>query len=195
MWDERYSIDSYVYGESPNDFLRERVSALKRGRALCLAEGEGRNSVFLAKHGFTVTGVDSSSVALEKAERLAKKNHVTIETVHADLARYTIEQDSWDSIVSIFCHLPPSLRKTIHRRVVLGLQSGGTFLLEAYTPRQLEFGTGGPPKAEFMMDLGSLKEELAGLEFVHAQELIRDVSEGIKHTGQASVVQVLSRKP
>lgn len=195
MWDKEYSVHEYVYGESPNDFLLERTADLKEGRVLCLAEGEGRNAAHLARHGFSAIAVDSSAVGLGKAEQLARKHDVAIETVHTDLAEYTIGENAWDSIVSIFCHLPPDLRRKVHRGVVSGLKSGGTFLLEAYTPKQLEFGTGGPPSAEFMMDLETLRQELAGLEFVHGEELVRDVVEGINHTGKGSVVQVLAVKP
>lgn len=194
MWDEEYSVDEYVYGESPNDFLLEMTASLKMGKVLCLAEGEGRNAVHLVKHGFSATAVDSSIVGLKKAEKLAQKHGLTIETIHADLANYTIGENTWDSIISISCHLPPALRRKVHRSVVSGLKEGGTFLLEAYTPKQLEFGTGGPPSAEFTMELETLKKELEGLEFIHGKELIRDVVEGINHTGKGSVVQVLAKK-
>ena len=194
MWDEEYSVDEYVYGTEPNDFLLSMTGNPKKGRVLCLAEGEGRNAVHLAKEGFTATAVDSSRVGLAKAERLAMKNRVSIETVIADLADFTIIENSWDCIVSISCHLPPDLRKRIHKGVVTGLRKGGTYLLEAYTPKQLEFGTGGPPSAEFMMDLETLREELSGLNIVHGAEVIRDVVEGINHTGKGSVVQVLAMR-
>jgi len=194
MWDEEFAVDEYVYGESANDFLVEKTADLKKGQVLCLAEGEGRNAVHLARHGFSATAIDSSIVGLNKAEKLAQKHGVTIETIHMDLADYTIEENGWDSIISISCHVPPELRRTIHRSLVRGLKEGGTFLLEAYTPKQLEFGTGGPPTAEFMMELEALEKELEGLEFVHGRELIRNVVEGINHTGKGSVVQVLARK-
>ncbi len=194
MWDKEYSVDEYVYGEAPNTFLLEMTTGLKKGNTLCLAEGEGRNAVYLSKHGFSVTGVDSSIVGLQKAEKLAQKHDVVIDTIHADLSEYKIEENTWDSIVSISCHLAPELRKKIHRNVVSGLKKGGTFLLEAYTPKQLAYQTGGPPSAEFMMELKQLKKELEGLEFIHGQELIRNVTEGVNHTGKGSVVQVLARK-
>jgi SAM-dependent methyltransferase len=194
MWDERYSVEEYVYGKTPNVFLSEMSGKLKKGNVLCLAEGEGRNAVYLARQGFTVTAVDSSSVGLAKADKLARESRVSIQTVVADLADYRIEEGTWDSIVSIFCHLHRDLRRRLHRDVVAGLTEGGTFLLEAYTPKQLEFGTGGPRSAEYLVELAALEEELAGLEVVHGKELVREVNEGIKHTGEASVVQFLARK-
>jgi SAM-dependent methyltransferase len=194
MWDKEYSVSEYVYGTEPNDFLLSMTVRLKKGRVLCLAEGEGRNAVHLAKAGFAATAVDSSRVGLAKAAALAEKSGVTIETVLADLADFSIVEDSWDSIVSISCHLPPALRRQVHRGVVAGLRKGGTFLLEGYTPKQLELGTGGPPTAEFMMDLKTLREELSGLKIVHGVEVIRNVVEGVNHTGKASVVQIFAEK-
>ena len=191
MWDQRYSEPDYAYGTEPNDFLRAMVGRLPPGRLLSLGEGEGRNAVWLAGQGFVVTAVDSSAVGLNKARRLAAERGVRIETCHADLAEFPIETEAWDAVVSIFCHLPPALRRQVHRRVVQGLRPGGMLLLEAYTPRQLAFGTGGPPLAEMTMDLIGLRSELAGLELLHAEELEREVREGRYHTGQGAVVQLL----
>jgi hypothetical protein len=111
------------------------------------------------------------------------------------LADFVIAPSSWEGVVSIFCHLPPTLRRRAHAAVVEGLVPGGVLLLEAYTPRQLAFGTGGPSRAEFMPTLAQLREELAGLEFVRGEELERDVREGDFHTGYAAVVQVVARRP
>ncbi|MFO7953645.1 SAM-dependent methyltransferase [Thioalkalivibrio sp.] len=195
MWDERYTSDEYVYGTEPNEFLRAAVANVRRGRALCLGEGEGRNAVFLAQQGFEVLAVDSSAVGLQKAGRLATDRGVHIETLVADLADYTIEPDAWDLIVSIFCHVPPAIRRRLHAEVVTGLRPGGVFILEAYTPAQLEWGTGGPPTAELMMTRDALVEELDGLEFEEAVERERDVIEGQFHTGRGAVVQILAHKP
>jgi len=195
MWDERYSSSEYAYGTEPNDFLVAQYRKLPPGKVLCLAEGEGRNAVWLAQQGFQVTAVDASGVGLEKARRLASERSVTIETIHADLTHYRIEADAWEGIVSIFCHLPPPLRATIHHQVISGLRPGGVFLLEAYTPRQIELGTGGPPVAELTMDLDTLRRELAGLDLAHAEELERDVHEGRYHFGRASVVQIIGIRP
>jgi 2-polyprenyl-3-methyl-5-hydroxy-6-metoxy-1,4-benzoquinol methylase len=194
MWNQAFSVEEYIYGETPNDFLNEMTPNLKVGRALCLAAGEGRNAVHLARNGFTVTGVDSSSVGLEKAHKLAEKNNVSIETIVADLGNYNIDKETWDCITSFSCHLPPAIRKKIHKQVVTGLKPGGFFILEAYTPKQLEYGTGGPPTAELMMELETLKVELESLKIIHGKELIRDVIEGTYHTGKASMVQVLAQK-
>jgi SAM-dependent methyltransferase len=192
MWDQRYDTDEYVYGKEPNDFLSAMADRLPDGRTLCLAEGEGRNAVFLAGRGLQVTAVDSSRVGLAKAAQLAREKRVHVETVHADLADFPIEAASWDLIVSIFCHVPPSLRADLHRRVAAGLRPGGMFLLEAYTPTQLAYGTGGPPTAELTVDLPSLRRELAELRLTHALETVREIHEGRFHSGPGAVVQVLA---
>lgn len=194
MWDQRYAGVDYVYGTAPNDFLAAQAARLPRGRALCLGEGEGRNAVFLAGQGHEVLAVDASAVGMDKAQRLARERGAAIETKVADLAVFPIAQGQWDLIVSIFCHLPPPLRRNVHRAAVAGLRPGGAFLLEAYTPDQLALGTGGPPVRELMMSLASLREELRGLHFVHGLETERDVIEGRLHTGRGAVVQVLALK-
>ena len=194
-WDERYDTVDFVYGREPNAFLAEVSEQIPPGDVLCLAEGEGRNAVFLARQGHRVVAVDSSVVGLAKAARLAEESGVRIETVTADLTEFAIDPGRWDAIVSIFCHLPPQLRRALHRKVVEGLRPGGLFILEAYTPAQLALRTGGPPTEEMMMTLAGLREELAGLEFLHGREIERDVVEGRLHTGRGAVVQVVARKP
>lgn len=194
MWDERYSGEAYAYGTEPNDFLRSVTAKLPKGAALCLGDGEGRNGVWLAEHGFDVTSLDASAVGLAKANRLADRRHVTLTTLHRNLQDYRIEPGRWDAIVSIFCHLSPGLRRRIHAQVVTGLKPGGMFVLEAYTPKQLEFVTGGPSSIELMVNLSELVGELAGLELVFARELQRDIFEGIFHHGPSAVVQLLACK-
>ena len=194
-WDERYSKPEFAYGTEPNDFLRSVAGRIPRGPVLTLAEGEGRNAVFLGGLGYQVTAVDQSRAGLAKARRLADERGVRIETRQADLADFPIEPDAWAGIVSIFCHLPPPIRVPLHAAVVRGLRPGGVFVLEAYTPRQVGRGTGGPPTADLMASLDDLTSELAGLEFLHALELEREVREGIYHTGLASVVQLVARRP
>jgi SAM-dependent methyltransferase len=195
MWDERYADSDYAYGTSPNDFLVEQADRLPEGPVLCLAEGEGRNAVWLAALGHAVTAMDASAVGLEKARRLAAARGVRIATRCSDLAHFEIAPNAWSGIVSIFAHVPPDLRRAVHRRVVAGLRAGGVLILEAYTPEQLRFGTGGPPVAELTMDLATLEDELAGLVFEVAREQEREVFEGRYHQGRGHVVQIVGRKP
>lgn len=194
-WDERYAEAGFAYGTEPNDFLVASQHLLpKNGSVLCLADGEGRNSVFLAEQGYRVTAVDSSSVGMKKAATLAREKGVQLSTYVADLADYPLPDNSFDAIISIFCHLPPPVRRQLHSRIASSLKKGGVFLLEGYTPRQLAYGTGGPPVEELLMNLDDLLAELQPLRIVHGAELEREVYEGRLHTGLGSVVQLVAVK-
>jgi SAM-dependent methyltransferase len=193
-WDERYSAPGFAYGTEPNDFLASVADRLPRGPVLTIGEGEGRNAAFLAGLGHEVLAVDQSEVGLTKARRLAEERGVRVQTQQADLRDYPIRPGAWAGIVSIFCHLPPAVRVPLYAAVARGLRPGGVFVLEAYTPRQFGRGTGGPPTPEMMVSLEDLRNELSGLEFVHARELEREVREGTYHTGLASVVQLLAQR-
>jgi len=194
-WDARYGEPGYAYGTEPNRFLAEVAGRVPAGPVLSIAEGEGRNAVFLAGLGHDVLAVDRSAVGLAKAEALAAERGVRIRTAVADLADFPVEPSAWSGIVSIFAHFAPLLRARLHGAVAIGLRPGGVFVLEAYTPRQLEFGTGGPRDAGVLVTLDALRAELAGLDFVIGREIERDVTEGKYHGGRAAVVQVLARRP
>jgi len=194
-WEQRYSTDDFVFGTEPNDFLRLNVGLLARGSVLCLAEGEGRNAVFLAGSGFQVSSVDLTEAGVLKTRRLAGERNVEVDASVGDLTDFDLGRSRWDAIVSIFAHLPPATRRSLHRRVIDALRPGGVLLLEAYTPAQVGRGTGGPPDAAFTMTLEGLRDELEGLEFLHGVELLREVIEGPGHTGVGAVVQVIARKP
>jgi hypothetical protein len=119
---------------------------------------------------------------------------VEAKTVSRDLQHYHITPGAWAGIIAIFAHLPPPLRRRVHAEAVRGLRPGGSFILEAYTPAQLSLGTGGPKAPELLMSLAGLREELAGLEFLIAREIEREVIEGDCHTGRGAVVQILARR-
>lgn len=194
FWDDRYKSQEYVFGKEPNDFLKENFHYIPQGKVLFLAEGEGRNSVYLAEQGYDTVGVDLSQVGLDKAQRLASQRGVKIQTILADLAKYEIEPDCWEGVVSIFCHLLPGQRKALFAKVQKGLKRGGVFILEAYIPDQLQYKTGGPTDISKLISLGDLKKELPELNFIYAKELVRDVIEGAAHTGKAAVVQLVGLK-
>ncbi|AFJ02483.1 Tellurite resistance protein TehB [Methylophaga frappieri] len=194
MWDERYSGKNYAYGTEPNDFLKEKFSELPKGNVLCLAEGEGRNAVFLAEQGFAVTAVDLSAVGLDKARSLAASRGVPLILIHADLAEFDLGLNQWDGIVSIFCALPSPIRRRMHKQVVNALKPGGSIIIEAYTPQQVENNTGGGKDPDQMQTILSLKQELSGLSFTHLIEKQRDVNEGIYHTGLSAIVQAIAFK-
>ncbi len=195
-WDERYAADEFFYGTEPNDFLVEHEHRLVRGAAvLCLGEGEGRNAAFLAGHGHRVLALDQSPVGLAKARRLAASRGLSIDTLAIDLADYHVAPDQWDGIVSIWCHLPSALRARVHHEVAAGLRPGGVLLLEAYTPAQLRFATGGPKDPDLMPTLAQLRAELPELGFEYALERERNVHEGAGHGGPSAVVQLVARRP
>jgi len=194
MWEERYGADNYAYGTEPNDFLKDNVALLPMGEVLCLAEGEGRNSVYLATTGRKVSSVDLTEAGVAKTLRLAAARGVVVDAMVGDLADFDLGVDRWDAIVSVFAHMPSMVRVDLHRRVVEALRPGGVFLLEAYTPDQIGRGTGGPQSADMMMTMEGLRKELEPLRFVHAAELEREILEGDHHSGVGSVVQVVARK-
>lgn len=194
-WNDRYEGDDYFFGTAPNDFLKSVAGEIPSdAKVLCLADGEGRNGVYLAQLDHQVTSVDMSSVGLEKAEKLAAANNISIKTIQADLSEYDLGEAQWDSVVSIFFHIPPKLQQIIYPRIIRSLKPGGLLILESYTPEQLKFGTGGPPVAELMLTFGLAQSAFGEMEFLHAEELERDVVEGAGHTGQAAVLQLLARK-
>lgn len=196
FWDDRYGTTEYLYGTEPSDFLAERYSALPRGgEILCLADGEGRNGVFLATQGMRVTGVDSSSVGLEKARRLAAERGVSLDTVVADLESWELGDARWDGIVSIWAHLPAPLRATLHPRIARALRPGGILLLEHYHPRQLGYGTGGPPDPSMMLTLDELIAAFPDWIRLHSFEGERVVVEGSGHGGKSYVTQAILEKP
>lgn len=198
MWDERYSDPDYIFGKEPNDFLKEEFQRIPAGgRVLCLAEGEGRNAVFLAQSGYQVTAMDLSKVGLNKALKLAEEKEVSISTQVVDLADYDFGVAQWDGIVSIWAHMPETIRQRVHSHIAAALKSGGVFIVEAYTEQQLEMdAVGGPPAAqkERFGSLEDLRVELAALTEVIAVEKQRMVSEGDRHQGLSAVVQFIAYK-
>lgn len=195
MWEARYgATEDYVYGLHPNTFLAESVTDIAIGDALCLADGEGRNGVYLATLGHHVTSVDFSPAGMSKAAQLAADHDTSIETVVADLADFDLGESKWDLIVSIFAHTPPPIRRRVHASISTALRLGGTLILEAYTPAQIGLGTGGPPVSELTMTLDGLASELTGMTIVSGRELVRPVHEGAGHTGDGAVVQVIAKR-
>jgi SAM-dependent methyltransferase len=194
FWNEKFANTEYAYGTEPNEFLAASVAMLKPGAALSLAEGEGRNAVWLAQQGFTVSSIEQSEKGVAKTLRLALQRGVIVMAERGELETFHIQPNSWDLIVSVYAHTPQELRRKLHRQVVAGLKPGGVFILEAYTPAQIPNNTGGPKDASLMPTAELLRSELNGLVFDHIAEVERDVVEGSLHTGTAQVVQVVAHR-
>jgi cyclopropane fatty-acyl-phospholipid synthase-like methyltransferase len=193
MWNERYAVDEYVYGREPNQFLAEHAGTLS-GPVLSLAEGEGRNAVFLASLGLKVQGVDGSDVGLAKAQALARSKGVEIHTEVADLAEFEPQANHYGSVISIFAHLPSAIRQRLYPLIERCLKPGGIIILEAYSQAQLTRNTGGPKDLDMLMTKVEIEREFPNCDPVLLRELEREVREGTYHTGIASVVQFIGRK-
>jgi SAM-dependent methyltransferase len=194
MWDERFDTSEYIYGTQPNDFLVSVADEIPPSKVLCLADGEGRNGVYLASLGYEVTTVDQSAVGLAKAQKLAITKRVAITTIQANLADFIIEPEAWDGIVSIYCHLPSALRNKVYPQVIMGLKPNGVFIFEGFSPQQLQYDTGGPKDLDLLPTLATLKQELEPLDWEIGQEIERELLEGRYHNGKAAVIQMLGRK-
>ena len=194
MWDERFDTPEYIYGTQPNDFLVSVANEIPPSKVLCLADGEGRNGVYLASLGYEVLAVDQSAVGLAKAQKLAIAKQVSITTIQANLADFVIEPEAWDGIVSIYCHLPSSLRNKVYQQIIRGLKPNGVFIFEGFAPEQLQYNTGGPKDLDLLPKLVTLQEELGSLNWEISQDIERELWEGSYHNGKAAVIQMLGRK-
>lgn len=196
-WDGRYDREDYLFGTEPAAFLRREAPRLAPGaRVLAVADGEGRNSVFLAARGHPVTAFDPSAVALEKARRLALSRGVEVAFHQADADGWDWTPEAFDAVVAIFVQFAgPDLRARMLRGMVQTLKPGGLLLLHGYAPRQVDYGTGGPPQRENMYTLPMLHEALAGLEPLHVGDYDAEVDEGQGHSGRSGLIDYVARKP
>lgn len=195
MWNTRYSEEGMAYGNLPNDFLAAAFHIIPtKGKVLCIAEGEGRNALFLAKKGYRVTAVDFSEVGMNKLKTHALEQNLEIETIVQDLNDFQPGIGQWDAVISIFAHLPPEIRGKLNQRLQDSLKEGGVCLLEAYRPEQLKHNTGGPAKVEMLMNLEIIHKELKQLKPMFEQEIEREIHEGKYHNGVSSVVQFIGKK-
>ncbi|MEW4561778.1 class I SAM-dependent methyltransferase [Bremerella sp. JC770] len=195
FWNERFGREEYIYGTAPNTFLEQSVHTFPSGgNVLCIAEGEGRNALFLGKQGHQVHAVDLSIEGKAKAERLAQENGVSLQYTICDLNDFEYGENRWDAIVSIFAHVDSASRANIYPKAIASLKEGGVFLLESYHPKQLEYGTGGPKDVNMLVTLEDLRPLFPGMTIVHEAELERDVTEGSFHTGNAYVTQWIAQK-
>lgn len=193
-WHERFSVEEYVYGKEPNAFVVEAARNLPIGKVLCIAEGEGRNAVYLASLGHDVTAWDYAQAGLDKTQQLANEHGVTVKTELHDLADVEWKLEQWDTIVHIFGHLPPDVMERTMTGVQQSLKVSGYYVSELYTKEQLRYGTGGPRDAAMLADPVGILQRFEGyyIKHFHVGEVTRE--EGQLHTGQAHVVQSIFQK-
>lgn len=197
FWDERYDRPDYVFGEAPNAFLAANAHRLKGYQtALGVADGEGRNGVFLAEQGLDVLAIDASPVGLVKADQLARKRGVRLTTHCLDIGSYDWPAAQFDVVVAIFVQFaPPALRDAMFAGMVRTLKPGGLLLLEGYRPEQLAHGTGGPPQAENLYTEALLRAQFAELEIITLESYDTELTEGAAHAGLSAVIDLVARKP
>lgn len=196
IWDERFAGEEYLFGTEPNTFLHSQQALLKPGMScLAVADGEGRNGVWLAEQGLKVLSVDSSPVGLEKARKLAQQRGVTLQIEQADLAGWTWGDGRFDVVVAIFIQFaPPGLRETMFEQIKGCLKPGGLLLLQGYTPRQLEYKTGGPSQAENLYTEALLRATFDDMEILHLSEYDTEIHEGAGHSGMSALIDLVARK-
>ncbi|HWV19956.1 MAG TPA: class I SAM-dependent methyltransferase [Devosia sp.] len=196
FWDDRYSRDDYVFGEAPNAFLAAQAHLLpKSGTALAVADGEGRNGVWLAEQGLDVLSLDASPIGLDKARKLAARRGVALETKLLDIAAYEWPPQRFDVVAGIFFQFAgPDLRDAIFAGMERALKPGGLLIIEGYGPRQLEYKTGGPGIPENLYTEALLAEKFAALDILHLSDEDREMAEGLTHVGLSHLVDLVARK-
>lgn len=196
MWDDRYTRDDYVFGTEPAAFLTNHRDHLVPGaRALVVADGEGRNSVFLAERGLVVTAMDVSPVGVAKARRLAEQRGVTVDLQVADVLAWDWEPDAYDVVAAVFIQfLDPQQRPAVFEGMVRTLRPGGLLLLHGYRPEQLAYGTGGPPVADHLYTEDLLADAFADLDIEELRSYDAELTEGAGHAGMSALIDLVARK-
>lgn len=200
VWDERYAGDEYRFGTQPNAFLAAQQGLLRKGmRCLALADGEGRNSVWLAEQGLDVVAVDSSKVALAKAKELAQQRGVAVQFELADLLCWDAPENQFDVLVAIFIQFTSwQISEAMFAKMKRSLKPNGLLLLQGYTARQLEFHTaghtGGPKQIENLYTEPLLRAAFADMQILQLHEHDEWLAEGVGHSGMSALIDVVARK-
>ncbi len=197
FWNERFNREEFIFGKEPNEYLVEQSSQYLKPNAsvLCIADGEGRNGVWLAKQGMRVTSFDVSDIALVKAKQFAKDNEVNIEYSLCDTDGFDWKTNSYDAIIAIFIQFAdPEMRVRIFKQVHQALKPGGIFILQGYTPKQLEYKTGGPSLIEHLYTEEMIRELSHDFEILDLQCYEKELSEGARHTGMSALLGMVAQK-
>ncbi len=195
-WEERYAQDAFVFGKEVNEFLKRQEARLLPGQnALAVADGEGRNGVWLAQRGLHVTSVEGSQRAQEKARQLAMERQVALNWVHADLLTWEWPVATFDVVVAIFIQFAkPLQRQRIFDGMVKALRPGGLLLLHGYGLRQLDFRTGGPSEADQLYTLEMMQEAFSELDILDLREYEAEVCEGHGHLGRSALIDLVAKR-
>lgn len=195
MWDERFSQAEPVYGEAPNAFVASQAYRFQQGMKLFVpGDGYGRNGVWLARQGFQVHTVDLSPVGVARASKTAQASGVTMTIEQADLATWSWPVDQFDGVFAIYLHLPPELRTSVHAGILRATKPGGLVILEAFSPAQLKFTSGGPKQVELLYTAAMLQQDFAPAVALKLEEKELVVAEGHMHSGPAAVVRAVFQK-
>ena len=195
-WNGRFAADGFLFGTEPNAWLREHAGVWQRGqRVLSVADGEGRNSVWLARRGLLVDAFDIAEVGVEKARRLAAGQGVSVNFSVADCDGFAWPEATYDGVAAIFVQFAdPALRTRLFAHIRRCLKPGGTLVLQGYTPRQLEYRTGGPPFESHLYTPALLREAFAGMEIVDLREYEAELAEGSGHHGRSALIGLVARQ-
>lgn len=195
-WNRRFASDDFVFGTEPNEWLRTHADVWQTGqRVLCVADGEGRNSVWLAQRGLVVDAFDIAELGVAKARRLAASKGADVHFEVADCDGYAWRPAAWDGIAAIFVQFAdPALRARLFAHMIDSLKPGGTLLLQGYTPKQLDYRTGGPPLLEHLYTEPMLREAFEALEIVELRADEAEVAEGSGHRGWSALIGLVARK-
>lgn len=195
-WNGRFAAEDYVFGTAPNAFLAAQAAFLAPGmRALCVADGEGRNSVWLARQGLEVTAFDFSPVGIEKARKLARRNGVTVDYRLSDVDAWNWDAPPYDVVAAIFIQFsPPSQRQRTFEGMKRALKPGGLLFLQGYRPEQIEYGTGGPKRRENMYTEALLRDGFGELDILHLASHDEVVDEGPGHRGMSALIDLVARR-
>ena len=195
-WNARFQGDTYLFGTEPNLYLRRQSYHWKPGdRVLCVADGEGRNSVWLARQELVVDAFDISDVGVRKAQTLAKIANVAVNMVVEDCDSRTWIDNQYDGIAAIFIQFAdPPMRARLFQNMMRSLKPGGVLVLQGYTPKQLEYKTGGPPFLDHLYTATMLQEAFASMDILDLVEYEDDMAEGTQHHGRSALVGMVARK-
>lgn len=197
QWNARYAGEEFLFGEEPNAFLATQSQVLRPDmKALAIADGEGRNGVWLAQQGLDVVSIDVSEVALAKAARLAKSREVSLDLQLVDVVGWEWPPEEFDLVVAIFIQFAnPAERERIFAGIRRTLKPGGLLLLEGYRPEQIAYGTGGPPTVENLYTADMLRSAFAEFEVLSLSEYDAEIQEGSGHSGMSALIDLVARKP